>query len=226
MLTAQAGSTASGASLTYTWEQYDIGPANNNLAVDPGTGPIQRSWRPTSSPRRYLPRLANLLAGTQATGEILPTTNRSLNYRLTVRDNLADGGGTVSADRALAVVNSAGPFVLTAPAAPVTWTFGVTPAQAVQWNVAATDVPPVACAAVDIDLVAASTDGSELLRLALLQAGAPNNGSATVAVPNVSTAAARVRVACASNVFFNISPAVTVVGSDILFRHGFEPSAR
>ena len=226
VLTAQAGSAAPGAALTYTWEQYDVGPANNNLAVDPGTGPIQRSWLPTPSPRRYLPRLANLLAGTQAQGEILPTTNRVLNYRLTVRDNLADGGGTVSADRALSVVDSVGPFVLTAPTAPVTWTFGVTPAQAVQWNVAATDQPPVSCATVDIDLVTASVDGRELLRLALLQAGAPNSGSATVAVPNVSNAAARVRVACANNVFFNISPAVTVIGPDVLFSHGFEASAR
>ncbi|MBN8480565.1 MAG: hypothetical protein J0L88_03120 [Xanthomonadales bacterium] len=222
VLTAQAGSAASGASLTYTWEQYNSGPANNDLAVDPGTGPIQRSWLPSSSPRRYLPRIANLLAGTQAKGEILPTTNRLLNYRLTVRDNLAGGGGTVSADRVLTVVNSAGPFVLTAPAAPVTWTFGVTPAQTVQWNVAATDVPPVSCATVDIDLVAAAADGSELLRLALLKAGAPNNGSATVSVPNVSNAAARVRVACANNLFFNISPAVTVVGPDRLFADGFE----
>ncbi len=222
VLTAQATSAAAGANLTYTWEQYNIGPANTNLAVDPGTGPIQRSWLPTPSPRRYLPRLVDLFAGTQAQGEILPTTNRALNYRLTVRDNLADGGGTVSADRTLTVVNSAGPFVLTAPAAPVTWTFGVTPAQTVQWDVAATDQPPVSCATVDLDLVAASADGRELLRLALLQAGAPNNGSATVDVPNVSNAAARVRVACANNIFFNISPAVSLVGPDGLFSNGFE----
>ncbi|HNR92029.1 MAG TPA: zinc-dependent metalloprotease family protein [Dokdonella sp.] len=222
VLTAQAGSSAPGAVLTYTWEQYDAGPANMNLAVDPGAGPIQRSWLPTMSPRRYLPRIQNLVSGVFAKGEILPTTNRTLNYRLTVRDNLAGGGATNSADRVLTVVDTAGPFVLTAPAAPTIWTWGETPAQTIAWNVAATDQAPISCSAVDIDLVVPAADNSELLRLAVLQTGVPNSGSATVTVPNVSITAGHVRVACSNNIFFNISPQVTVIGGDSLFADGFD----
>lgn len=222
VLTGSATSAGPGAVLTYTWEQYDLGAANNSLATDPGTGPIQRSWLPTTSPRRYLPKLSHLLAGTNATGEILPTTNRTMTYRLTARDGVPAGGSTNSADLALTVVNTAGPFTVTAPAAPATWTFGTTPAQAITWNVASTDVAPVSCSAVDIDLVVLSGTGNDLVRVALLQAAAPNNGSATVAVPNASVTGARVRVSCANNVFFNISAAVNVVGPDILFRNGFD----
>lgn len=220
VLTASATSTAAGANLTYGWEQYDLGAANNNLTVDLGTGPIQRSWLPTATPRRYLPRLSNLLAGTSAIGEILPTTTRTMTYRLTVRDNVAAGGSSNSTDQILAVVNTAGPFVLTAPTTGATWTFGGAPVT-ISWNVASTDLPPVSCANVNIDLVAADSGQENLVVLAPLATGVANNGTRSVAIPNVS-ATARVRVACANNIFFNISPAIVVSGPDVLFKNGFD----
>lgn len=221
-LTGSATTQIPGATLTYGWEQYDLGAANNNLATDLGTGPIQRSWLPTVTPTRYLPRLSNLLAGTTAIGEILPTMSRTLTYRLTVRDNVAVGGSSNSADQVLTVSNAAGPFVLTAPGSGSTWNFGSS--QPVTWNVANTNAAPVSCANVDIDLVTANPQQTDLIVLANLQSGAANSGSATVSVPNVS-ATAWVRVSCSNNLFFNISPAVTVVGSDPLFQNGFDDPA-
>lgn len=226
VLSGTASSTAAGATLTYAWEQYDLGPtsiaqANTDLAVDPGTGPIQRSWPPTTAPRRFLPRVENLLSDTPAFGEILPTTSRLLTYRLTVRDNASDGGTSNSTDQILTVVNTAGPFVVTAPLATTPWNFVTGPAtQTVTWNVAGTDLPPVSCANVSIDLVSATS--TDLIRTVLLASSVPNSGSAVVTVPNVQQAAARVRVSCANNVFFNVSPAFAVTGSDLLFKNGFD----
>lgn len=219
-LTGSATTEVAGATLTYGWEQYDLGAANNDLAADPGTGPIQRSWPPSVTPTRYLPRLSNLLAGTTAFGEILPTTSRTLTYRLTVRDNAPGGGSSSSADQALTVVGQAGPFVVTAPGGGSTWDYGSE--QSVNWDVANTTQAPISCADVDIDLVAANPQQTDLIVLARLQGGAPNTGSATVTVPNVSATAPRVRVQCADNVFFNLSPAITVVVPDPLFQDGFD----
>jgi hypothetical protein len=48
-------------------------------------------------------------------GEVLPNATRALNFRVTVRDNRAGGGGTNDASTLLTVNNTAGPFVVTAP---------------------------------------------------------------------------------------------------------------
>ncbi len=219
VLTGAAASIALGSNLTYGWEQYDLGATNNNLATDLGTGPIQRSWLPTTTPRRYLPRLSNLLAGTTAFGEILPTTTRTMTYRLTVRDNVAGGGSSNSADQILSVVNTAGPFVVTAPTVGTNWASGGAPVM-ISWNVASTNVAPVSCANVNIDLVNADATQDNLIVLSSLASGVANSGTAMVAVPNLMVTA-RVRVACATNIFFNLSPPVSI-GADPIFKNGFD----
>jgi len=219
-LTGSAFGAAAGAQLTYAWEQYDLGPANNALETDPGSGPIQRSFEPTASPTRYLPRLATLLGDGPAFGEILPATTRTLTYRLTVRDNLAAGGSTGGNELSLSVIDTGRPFAVTEPTAATTWQFTGTPApQTVLWDTAATEAPPIACASVDIDLVVANE--TDLVPVAVLARAAPNTGSAVIEVPNVDRPAARVRVRCADNVFFNLSPAFAVAGIDALFADGF-----
>lgn len=219
VLTGAAASIALGSNLTYGWEQYDLGAANNNLAVDLGTGPIQRSWLPTTTPRRYLPRLSNLLAGTTAVGEILPTTTRTMTYRLSVRDNVVGGGSSNSTDQVLSVVNTAGPFIVTTPTAGTNWSNGGAPVM-IGWNVAMTDLPPVSCAKVNIDLVNADATQDNLMVLASLASSVANSGTAMVTVPNMM-ATARVRVACATNIFFNLSPSISI-GADPIFKNGFD----
>ena len=93
-----AAQGAAGGVLTYSWEQYDLGNANGALNNDPGNGPIIRSLVPSRSASRTIPRLDHLLAGTRMPGETLPTTNRNLNFRLTVRDTL-NGYGTTQQRR-------------------------------------------------------------------------------------------------------------------------------
>ena len=78
-----------GDRLTYLWEQFDLGPATTAATIntDPGTGPIFRPFDASTSPTRLFPRLGNILAGTQTIGEVLPTVARTLNFRVTARDN-------------------------------------------------------------------------------------------------------------------------------------------
>ena len=191
-------------------ESYNIG----------GSQSIIRSFNPTPTPTRTVPNFAKLLTGTSTIGEILPTTTRALNFRLTVFDNVAGGGTTESQNLGLQVVNTAGPFTVTSPLAGATWNAAVSASETVTWNVAGTDVPPVSCANVDIDLYT-GTDFD--VPVASLAAAVPNIGSALVAVPNLQSGTARVLVRCADNLFFAVNTGnFTIVGSDQIFADGFD----
>jgi uncharacterized repeat protein (TIGR01451 family) len=133
--------------------------------------------------------------------KILPSYTRSLQFRFTVRDNnvFPSAGGVNTSLIAFNVTAAAGPFLVTAPNTAVTWPGNSS--QTVSWNVANTNVAPVSCTAVDILL---STDGGYTYPITLLN-DAPNNGSASVTVPNIDTNTARVKVKCATSIFFDIS---------------------
>ena len=59
-----AGSDADGDALTYTWEQYDGGVLQLLDNVNKASGPLFRSFDPTSSPSRTFPRMSSILANT------------------------------------------------------------------------------------------------------------------------------------------------------------------
>ena len=177
------------------------GSASAALCRRQRISPLFRSYPPMTTGVRLFPSLSTILGGANIKGETLPTTNRALKFRLTARDQRQGNGTSQSADVAAHRRNSAGPFKVTAPGAGITWGAGQN--QTVTWDVASTNVAPVNCANVDIDL---STDGGQTWSVALAN-NAPNSGSASIIVPSVSTTQARVRVNCSNNVFFNISPA-------------------
>jgi hypothetical protein len=186
--------------LTYSWEQLDLGPTGHpNSPVN--NAPLFRAFSPTTSPSRTFPQWSDIVNNTQTLGEILPSYTRSLTFRFTVRDNnvYPSAGGVNTAVMSFNVVDTAGPFLVTAPNTAVTWPGNSS--QTVSWDVANTDVAPVSCTAVDIFL---STDGGYTYPITLLS-NAPNNGSASITVPNIDTDTARVKVKCALNIFFDIS---------------------
>ena len=201
-----------GDALTCVWEEFDLGAASppNN---DDGTRPLLRSFTPTASTARTFPKLQYILnnanvpptnytcgGSTCLTGEVLPSTNRTMNFRFTARDNRAAGGGTANAPMQVSVVSTAGPFAVTVPNTPVSWSGGS--AQLVSWNVANTASAPVNCANVKISL---STDGGNTFPTTLT-ASTPNDGSETVLVPNMpATTTARIKVEAVGSVFFDIS---------------------
>ena len=194
-----AGTDANGDALTYCWEQYDLGPQGAPQSPS-GNAPIFRSWIPTTDPVRTLPRLSDLLNNTTAYGEILPTYTRSLEFRLTVRDNRSGGGGVHCATYTMDVDASSGPFLVTSPnTSGIIWSAGAS--ETITWDVANTTAAPVSCANVDILL---STDGGNTYPITLAS-GVPNDGSQTITVPNNPSTTVRVKVICSDNIFFDIS---------------------
>ena len=199
--------------VTYNWEQFDLGAAAPPN-TDNGNRPILRSFNSTTSPSRTFPQLPRILndANIGAFGESLPATNRTLNFRLTVRDNRAGGGGVNSDSIQVAVVAdvggaAVGPFVVNNPNGAITWTGGST--RFVGWDVANTAIAPVNCAAVNVLL---STDDGLTFPTTLL-ISTPNDGEQGVLVPNSPTTSARIKVQCATSVFFDIGNAnFTILG--------------
>jgi hypothetical protein len=207
VLTA-SGTGESGEALTYCWEQMDnavatMPPVNTNTG-----GPTFRSFSPNASPSRYFPRLQDVVNNISPTWEVLPGVGRTMNFRMTVRDNKPGGGCTKEDDMVVTVDGVSGPFVVTAPNTAVSWAGGSS--QTITWNVAGTTAAPVNCANVDILL---SLDGGFTYPLTLATA-TPNDGTHTVTVPNNATSQARVMVKGSGNVFFDISNAnFTIVQS-------------
>jgi hypothetical protein len=216
---------ANGDSLTYTWEQYNLGASSNAVPnPDNGARPIFRSYKPTSSgATRTFPSLPYILNGTNIppstftgtnpvgtvcafgtcmTGELLPTVTWAspMQFQLTVRDNRAGGGGVRSAQTAVSVTNTSGPFAVTSQNSSVSYTALST--QTVTWNVANTTTAPVSCANVDILI---STNGGATF--STLLANTPNDGSENVTIPNTPTTTARIKVKCSTSCFFDISNA-------------------
>lgn len=188
--------------LTYCWEQFDkevapMPPASTNTA-----GPAFRSLLPSDSPERYFPNLPAVISNTTPTWEVLPSVARTMNFQLTVRDNHMGSGCTAEDMITLEVNGTAGPFLVLSPNTNVSWPS--TSEQTVTWDVAntnATGVGEVNCQSVDILL---STDGGNTYPITLA-AGVSNDGSHTITVPENITTTARVRIQCATNVFFDIS---------------------
>ncbi|WP_420644828.1 DUF7594 domain-containing protein [Candidatus Leptofilum sp.] len=199
-LTGSGSDVDGSASLTYNWEQFDLGPTGSPNSPS-GNAPIFRSFGPTSSPSRTFPQISDIVNNTQTLGELLPTYGRTMNFRFTVRDNQVPAGGVASDETTVTAVASTGPFLVTAPNTAVTWTGNTT--ETVTWNVASTDQAPISCANVIISL---SSDGGFTYNT-VLEASTPNDGSADVLVPNMASSTARVRVACTDNIFFDISNA-------------------
>lgn len=197
-LVATGGDT-NGDAVTFCWEERDLGAAQTLGAADNGSSPIIRAFRPTTSPVRFVPALTNLLNNTTNVAVQLPSTARTLSFRVTARDNRAGGGGVTNADTSVIVATNAGPFVVTSMNSGGTFSGLV----AVTWNVANTTNAPVNCANVTITL---STNGGSDQHFTLA-ASVPNSGTALVPLPNIFSTKARIKVAGAGNIFFDVNNA-------------------
>lgn len=193
------GSDSDGDSLTYCWEERDLGASQALSAADNGSSPLFRSVSPKVSPQRYFPDIKTVIANTTDKQEKLPTTTRNLNFRVMVRDNRLAGGGAATDDVLVKVSSAAGPFAVTFPNASAT----LGGQQTVTWSVANTTASPVSCANVNILL---STDGG-LTFPTTLASNVPNDGSETVTLPNTPSTTARIMVQGAGNIFYDMSNA-------------------
>jgi len=218
-LTGTATDANPGDVLTYCWEQNDNSTTTGASSVaspTKTTGPNWLSFSPTTSPTRYFPKLATILAGLNVSGplpggdagantEALSSVSRTLNFRLTVRDNApysstapVSVGQTQFDDMVVTVSNTSGPFAVTAPNTAVSWAGNSS--QTVTWSVNNTTAAPVSCANVKISI---STDGGNTF--STLVASTANDGSEAVTIPNTPSTTARIKVEAVGNIFFDIS---------------------
>ncbi|WP_299180566.1 reprolysin-like metallopeptidase [uncultured Aquimarina sp.] len=201
VLEGQGSDANSGDVLTYCWEQRDENNASSTYPSVTGTSGVAfRSFNPSTSNKRYFPRLETVKTGaTSWQWEAVPNVTRTLNFRLTVRDNKAGGAGNNSDDMSVNVTASAGPFVINTPNTNVSWSANAI--ETVTWDVAGTTGNGINAANVDILL---STDGGDTYSIALAT-GVPNDGSHNITVPNVQGTQNRIMVKGSGNIFFDIS---------------------
>ena len=184
-------------SLTYIWEEFDLGPQAD---VNAGTAPLFRSFIPSADRNtRYFPQLDRLVAGLPPViGETLPPAAQTLTFRLTARDNQAGGGAINEARTEIDFVDTGATFAVTFASTPGQ-SFGGT--ATVTWDVAGTDANGIDAQTVDILY---STDGGATFPTVLASLTA-NDGSETVYFP-ATTSQGRIMVRGAPNPFFNVNP--------------------
>lgn len=210
--------------LTYCWEQNDNGVGQtgiNSIAYESKpSGPNWISFPPANSPERLLPRLSTILTGENITGplpggytdvnvEALSNISRTLNFRLTVRDNRPYNGtavGQTSFRDMLVTVDASSftPFLITSQNSPVSYAGGST--QTLIWSVGNTTAAPISVANVRISW---STDNGTTFTT-LIESTA-NDGTETFVVPPTVTTQARIRVEAIDNIFFDINNAAITV---------------
>ncbi len=206
------GNDIDGDDLTFVWEQYDpgVGQAGMNPLGQPqGNAPIFRSIPPRSDPTRYFPNLNSVLTGQSSTNEVLPTYSRTLTFRITARDQVESFGGVAWDEIKIQATSDAGPFKVT------NLNNGDTLRQGdfipVEWDIAGTNQLPVNCHLVDIVLAADGKTFSDTLA-----ARVPNDGREMVLIPQVQSSSARIMVAAADNIFYNVNDTQLVISEPVV----------
>ncbi|TDR18239.1 putative secreted protein (Por secretion system target) [Flavobacterium cheniae] len=217
MLNGTATDANSTDALTYSWEQIDLGNATTTVPSSTATtGSLFRSYNPSTSSTRYFPNMNTILAGLSSTqgsriiSETLPGVARTLNFRLTVRDNRIGGGANNSDDMIVTVEGVAGPFTVDSQNAAISYPAGTT--QTINWTVAGTNANGVNCANVDILL---STDGGQTFSTVLL-AGTPNDGSQNIIIPNIPGTTNRIMVKGSNHIFFDVNNTNFTITSSVV----------
>ncbi len=182
--------------LSYQWDEMDIGTATNSATFgsDLGDNPLFRSFAPSTSPVRTLPRMETIVSGVDDKAERLPSLSRTMNFRLTVRDNM---NNLDEDDMQVVVDETKGPFTVYTGATAIT--LDTTQDQVIEWNAACTEQAPVNCANVDILL---STDSGVTFSSLTTTA---NDGEALVTLPDTPSTTAVIKIACSDNIFFDTS---------------------
>ena len=118
------GTVDAAGSISYCWEQDDVGGPGNTFPDDTDTtGPSFRSLLPVASPTRYFPSLAMVMAnnlgtpGAPGDWEVINNTSRNYDFKVTVRDNIAGGAQNKIDDMSVVVDDTNGAFSVTSQAA-------------------------------------------------------------------------------------------------------------
>lgn len=190
-----------GNPLSYCWEQMNAW-SNPTQPMPPestnSSGPMFRSFSPDGNNYRYCPRFEDVLSGFDFDWEELPSVNRTLSWRLTVRDNNPAGGCTTERNMNVTTSGSIGPFEVTSPNGGESFPGNST--QTITWNVAGSNNAPVSCANVAILL---SLNGGA--SFSTLVGSTPNDGSETITFNAPVTSQARIMIQAVGNIFYDVS---------------------
>jgi len=202
------GNDVDGDTLTYTWEQVDLGDATTSgdqlSSGRLATGPLYRYAAPTTSPVRHFPSLATQLKGEAEKGDVWVNVPRTLNFRLVARDG--KGGGAYGETSVEVVDTGSQTFkILPAPDQRIL----VGSPTTVNWQVAGTDGGRINCQRVDI-----SYSNDEGKSWQPLVNGVNNNGAHEVTIPANAGSAVRLKLACSDNIFYAITPKLATKSSD------------
>ncbi len=197
------GSDGDNNPLTYCWEEYDKSNSGGAWDATTTTGPILRSFSPTTSSTRVFPTLKYLVQNLESyKGERLPDNQRSLKFKCTLRDlNNGYGAFYTSPDvLQLNVKTTASLFRVTSQNT-AGQTFNGNSPLTVTWDVAGTDAAPFNTDKVDILF---SNDSAKTFQY-VIATGVPNNGSYTGVFPNEEATWGRIKVKASGNVYFDLN---------------------
>lgn len=218
MLTGSATDAGGASAMTYTWEQFDNANgspsttnANSAASETKATGPNWVNYQDSASPVRYFPKMASILAGRtttpgiEITAEALSSVARTLNFRLTARDNILNQGQTGYDDMLVTVTNKT---ALTVTMENST-TYPVGSTQTVVWTGSTgPNGHNTINGATNVDISFSADDG---VTWVTLLTNTPNDGSQEITLPaGLSSAYCRFMVKASANIFFNISKAFAV----------------
>lgn len=222
-----ATDSMNGATITYSWEQWNLGEFGQTQVNTKTSGPIFRAYAPVASATRIFPNLEMVRNGVvsnasidKSSGEKLPDTSRSLTFKLAVRSLSNNYGCFTLPDDSirLNVVKTTGTTGFRVKSQSVS---GIVlqgnSTETITWDVAGSNAAPVNAANVDIYL-SADRGNTWTYHLGTF----PNTGSAEVVVPNPDTniVAARIKVKGAGNVFFNMN------SRDVAVARNFESTVK
>ncbi len=199
-----SGTDANAETILYNWEQYNLGTTRGGAddAQNSTDSPIFRTFAPAATGNvRTFPALNAILGGSIANNdEALPQVARTINMRLTGRDNNSAGGGIHCASINLTVDNS-GPFLLTSQNTNTYWVQGST--KTITWSVNNTNVAPLNCT--NVDILFSSDNG--LTFPTVLLSNTPNDGNQSIIVPTSLTTTGRIKIipTNVSLIFFDIN---------------------
>lgn len=195
-----------GTTLSYCWEQTDVGVSTNVPSTTNTTDPQFRSYSPKTTGDRTFPELNYILSDNLAsTWEVVPNVARTMDFALTVRDNDSPNGGQTNRDDMTVTTANTGPFIVTAPSTTnESFTSGST--TTITWDVAGTTANGINTANVNILL---SVDGGQTFT-STLAGNTPNDGSESITFPTGQEPFCRIKIEAVGNIFFAMSKSFSI----------------